>query len=175
VLGFFSLQNISTGLGSFSKERLDIPRLICGYPFVTNSHCNLSGISTKARREDHLCITCWKCPQGEQDSRHHRGKGAGGAGCPLLGQNPAPAASLGFNLIFHTKSPTASSLHFPPHELLVPICPLHCHFTVGSEVVTRRNPMHTNMNSGYVRLLCSQSRQAKAFTQHFGACRCTWA
>lgn len=53
----------------------------------------------------------------------HRGMGTGGIALLHLRQDPAPLASLGLNLIFHTKSLTASSLHFPLQELLVPICP----------------------------------------------------
>lgn len=34
--------------------------------------------------------------------------------------------------------------------------------------------MHTNVNFGFAWLLHSQSRQAKAFTHHFSAYKCTW-
>lgn len=160
------------GSGSFSKERLGRPYLVCGYSFVTNSHCNLSDISTEAHKEDYyLGITQPKCPRGEHESQHHRGRGAGGVGFPLLGQGPAAVASLGLYLIFHTKSPTVSSLHFPPPKnCLSPFAPLHCHFTVGSKVMTtRRNLMQKNVTFGCAQLQCSQSRRANAFTHHFGA------
>lgn len=91
--------------------------------FVTSSHCDFSDIPSEANTEDHLNTTHARCPQAERESQHHRGRGPEGAISPLLGQEPAPVALLGLHLTSQTKLPTASSLHCPLEELLVPICP----------------------------------------------------
>lgn len=120
MLGFVSLQNISIGWGSFSKGSWAalLSSVAIHFPLQLIWHFHWS---SQGRSPLHKTV---KTSLGKNMiPKCHRSRGTGEIALLHLGQDPAPLASLGLNLIFHTKSLTASSLHFPLQDLLVPICP----------------------------------------------------